>query len=108
MNETLRFVLCAGCVGGGLLVIAIGIFGVFRFRFVLNRMHAAAVIDTLGTVLLLLGLMFAAPSLVWVPKLAALVVILWIGSPLSTHLVGRMELDTDKNANIYMREEDRT
>ena len=108
MNETLRFVLCAGCVGVGLLVIAIGIFGVFRFRFVLNRMHAAAVIDTLGTVLLLLGLMFAAPSLVWVPKLAALVVILWIGSPLSTHLVGRMELDTDKNANIYMREEDRT
>ncbi len=108
MNETLRFALCAACVGAGLLLIAIGILGVFRFRFVLNRMHAAAVIDTLGTVLLLLGLMFAAPSLVWIPRLAALVVILWIGSPLSTHLVGRMELDTDEKAGDYMKEEDRT
>ena len=42
--------------------IAWSIFGVFRFRFVLNRMHCAAIIDTLGAMLLLLGLIVSAPE----------------------------------------------
>ena len=47
--------------GGGLLLCGLGTFiieliGVFRFRYVLNRMHAAATGDTLGIGFALLGL----------------------------------------------------
>lgn len=108
MNETLRFILAAVFITAGLLFCGLGVFGVFRFRFVLNRMHAAAVIDTLGMLLLSVGLMIAAPGWSYVWKLAAVVAVLWIGGPLSTHLVGRMELDTDGKAKDYMKEEDRT
>ncbi|MDE6516877.1 MAG: monovalent cation/H(+) antiporter subunit G, partial [Acetatifactor sp.] len=47
--------------GGALLLLGLGIFviemiGVFRFRYVLNRMHAAAMGDTLGIGCCMLGL----------------------------------------------------
>ena len=48
MGETLRFVLCAVFLGVGLVAMLLGVFGVYRFRFVLNRMHCAAIIDTLA------------------------------------------------------------
>ena len=105
MPEPLRFALCAVCVAAGLIFICIGVFGVFRFRYVLNRMHASAVIDTFGTALLLLGLAFAVRSWAAVWKLGAVLAVLWIASPLSTHLVGRMELDTDEASEEYRREE---
>ena len=54
--EWIRFL-----IGGGLLLCGLGTFiieiiGVFRFRYVLNRMHAAAIGDTLGIGFALLGL----------------------------------------------------
>ena len=49
-------------IGISLLLIGLGIFciqilGVFKFKYVLNRMHAAAMGDTLGIGASLLGLM---------------------------------------------------
>ena len=108
MPEALWTVLCGVFLCAGVLCMLCGVVGVYRFRFVLNRMHAAAVIDTLGMLLLAVGLMIAAPGWSYVWKLAAVVAVLWIGGPLSTHLVGRMELDTDGKAKDYMKEEDRT
>lgn len=57
--ETLRFILCALLMLLGLIFEISAVVGVFRFRYVLNRMHAAAMGDTMGIFLMLLGLAVA-------------------------------------------------
>lgn len=102
MSETFRFVLAAILCAAGLAVILTSILGVFRFRFVLNRMHCAAIIDTLGTLILLTGLMIASAAPAYVLKLLGILLFLWIGSPIASHLLSRMELLTDKDALNHM------
>ena len=55
--EWLQFALGTVFLLTGLVIFGIQIFGVFRFRYVLNRMHAAALGDTLGLGVSLIGIM---------------------------------------------------
>lgn len=43
-----RFLIGAACILAGLTVSCIAVFGTWKFKYVLNRMHAAALNDTLG------------------------------------------------------------
>lgn len=52
----IRFIVGIALILCGLVVFGIELFGVFKFGFVLNRMHAAAMGDTLGIALSMLGL----------------------------------------------------
>ena len=83
----------------GAVVIALSIFGLFRLRDALERLHAGAVADTLGVLLVLagLGMLFGVTSSS--AKLAALLVILWLTNPVSSHLIARMELSTGRNVD---------
>ena len=47
MSEWIVFSFAAILIIGGLLVSLLAAFGLFKFRFALNRMHAAAMCDTL-------------------------------------------------------------
>lgn len=80
----------------GLLIFLIQMIGVFRFKYVLNRMHAAAMGDTLGIGCCLLGLIvmrgFSFTSL----KLLLVIIFLWFSSPVSSHLIARLEVTTDE------------
>lgn len=106
MNDTLRFVLTAVLIGAGVVSMLAGLLGVFRFRFVMNRMHCAAIIDTMGIFLILVGLMVASGSTAYIPKLILILLMIWIGSPISSHLVARMELSTDATASEHMEREE--
>lgn len=108
MSESFRFIASALCLGVGLLCVVFGLLGVYRFRFVLNRMHCASIIDTMGIFFILLSLMIAVGSLSWIPKLLLLQVFLWIGSPIASHLVSRLEISTDETAADHVKEEDRS
>ena len=108
MSEWIRFALCALLAACGIFVIATSVFGVFRFRYALNRMQCAAIIDTLGTLFLLASLMLAARAPVYVWKLLCIVLFLWIGSPITAHLVARMELRTDRDALKHMEHSEET
>ena len=46
--EWIRFLIGAAFLLFGLGIFAIEMIGVYRFKYVLNRMHAAAMGDTLG------------------------------------------------------------
>ena len=48
MLEWIRFILGTGLLLVGLGIFLLQVFGVFKFKYVLNRMHAAAMGDTLG------------------------------------------------------------
>ena len=71
-------------LAGGFFVLVGGI-GVLRMPDVYTRSHAASVTDTLGTALVLVGLMFqAGPTLVTV-KLILIMAFLFFTSPTSSH-----------------------
>ena len=55
----IRFGLSALCMLGGVFVMTVSIIGLFHFDFALNRIHASAMSDTLGLVLILAGVMIA-------------------------------------------------
>ena len=104
----LRFAAAAVLFGLAAAALVLSVTGVYKFRFVMNRMHAAAVIDAMAVFLVLAGLCFASGSLEYIPKLALVLVFLWIGSPIASHMVGRLEISTDDAIRDYMEQEDDT
>ena len=108
MFENLRLFIAAILMLCGVAAGAISILGVFRFHFVMNRMHCAAILDTIAMAGILGGLMVARASLAFTPKLLAALVVLWVGSPIASHLVGRMEMATDESATQHVELEDDT
>lgn len=93
--EWCRFAAAAVCIGVGIVFMVLAVFGVNRFHKALNRMHAAALGDTLGILFVLLGLIlvrgFSLDSL----KLFLVILFFWIASPVSGHMISRLEVMTD-------------
>ncbi|MCI9593331.1 MAG: monovalent cation/H(+) antiporter subunit G [Lachnospiraceae bacterium] len=92
-----RFAAAAICLSIGLVFMVLAVFGVNRFHKALNRMHAAALGDTLGILFVFLGLMmirgFSFDSL----KLFLVILFFWIASPVSGHMISRLEAMTDED-----------
>lgn len=101
--DVIRFILSVVCTLGGLFVVISGVLGVFRFRDALSRMHAAALIDTIGLLLLLLGLMIAEGLTVTAGKMAVVIPFLWLASPVSSHLLARMEVTINDRLDNSMK-----
>lgn len=89
----LCFLLTAGLLAGGLFILVCAVFGVFKFDYVLNRMHAAAMGDTLGLLFCLLGLTFSAPDGWIAAKFLLIIAFLWVASPVGSHLIARLEIN---------------
>ena len=102
----LRFAAAVLLFALGAAAIFLAVIGVYKFKFVMNRMHAAALIDAMGVLLVLAGLAVISGSLEYVPKLGLVLVFLWIGSPIASHMVGRLEISTDDSIKEYMKRED--
>ena len=81
----------------GLAIFAIEMIGVFRFKYVLNRMHAAAMGDTLGIGVSLTGLILLSGLNFTSLKMALIMVFLWLASPVSSHLISRLEVVTNEH-----------
>ena len=106
MFEEIRFLLSAVLIGLGVLAMLLAVFGVFRLKFVINRMHCASMMDTLGMLLIVAGLAVASASVSYIPILALILLLLWVSSPIASHLISRMELTTDESAASHMKKED--
>lgn len=97
MMQWLRFGISAACMVIGLFVFCCGVFGIYRFRFVLNRMHAAAVLDTMGLFFVLMSLAVARGFDGITLKGFLILVFLWTTGPISSHLIAKMEFLTDRH-----------
>ena len=93
--EWIRFAAGTGLLVTGLGIFLLQVFGVFKFKYVLNRMHAAAMGDTLGLGACLTGLILLSGFNVTSVKLALILVFLWLASPVSSHLIARLEVVTN-------------
>ena len=91
----LRFALGVIFLLIGMFLFGIQIIALFKFRYVLNRMQAAAMGDTLGIGSSLLGLMLLSGWNFTTLKLGLIVVFLWCSSPVSSHLIARLEAVTN-------------
>jgi len=74
---------------GGFLCISGGV-GIFRFPDFYTRMHAASVTDTLGSGLIILGLLLQS-NFEWlvVTKLLFIVLFIFLTSPTSSHALAK-------------------
>lgn len=102
------FALVAIFVLASLFMIFCGILGVYQFKYVLNRMNAAALIDTLALLFMNIGLIIAtiyryvsvgefdSSSLLTILKIFLIVAVMWLTSPISGHLISKLEYLTNE------------
>ena len=101
--EWVRFLAGTALLVSGLIIFAIEMIGVFRFKYVLNRMHAAAMGDTLGIGFSLAGLILMSGLNFTSLKLLFVIVFLWFSSPVSSHLIARLEVTTDEEKEKHYK-----
>ena len=95
--EWIRFVAGVGLLLMGLAIFILQIYGVFKFKYVLNRMHAAAMGDTLAIGVSLTGLIVLSGFNFTSLKMAMIILFLWLASPVSSHLISRLEVVTNEH-----------
>ena len=101
--EWIRFILGVAFIVMGLLVFVIQLIGVYKFKYILNRMHAAGMGDTMGISLCLIGAIFIFGWGFTSLKIALIVAFLWLASPVSSHLISRLEVTTNEELEKYCR-----
>jgi Multisubunit Na+/H+ antiporter, MnhG subunit len=106
MLDWIRFALSAVLTVFGLFVLVTATLGLFRFRYVLNRIHATALADTLAVLTILAGLALAWGFTPVTLKLLAVVAFLWLTSPVASHLIGRLEVTVNDQLPQEMQVED--
>ncbi len=106
--SVIRLIACIIFTVLGLCCLVTGVVGVYRFKYALNRIHAGALLDTVGILLMLLGVICATGLTVTSGKILVVIAFLWLTSPVSGHLLGRMEItindELDKSATVIDRE----
>ncbi|MDO4648626.1 MAG: monovalent cation/H(+) antiporter subunit G [Eubacteriales bacterium] len=101
--EWARFIIGAILLLCGLGIFVVEMIGIFKFKYVLNRMHAAAMGDTLGIGFALLGLVIMNGWNFTSAKLLFVIVFLWFASPTASHLIARLEVTTNEDKVVKYR-----
>lgn len=101
MREVIGFAL----VGAGLFAMLSAVVGVLRWKYVLDRMHAAALADTMGIALVCAGCAVLRGLCTATGKFALLVVFLWMTSPVASHLIAKAEFMTQGSPEKHWEEE---
>lgn len=92
MLDTIRFIISLLLTLAGLFVLLSGVVGIFKFKYSLSRIHAGALFDTAGIVLMVLGVIVGQGFDLTSLKMLIIIGILWLTSPVSSHLIGRLEI----------------
>ena len=104
--EWIRLILTIACLLTALIGFTAAVIGVYRFGFVMNRLHAAGIGDTLGLFMVAVSLLLSlAPGLdTW--KLVLVIVFMWFTSPVSSHFLSQVEYYTNPHLYRYVDRED--
>ena len=84
------------------------VLGFYKFKYVMNRMHAAAMGDTLGIGSAVIAVAVLTGELTATLKLVLIIVFMFLTGPVVTHLLAGAEVASHRNAGKEYREEDRT
>lgn len=90
---------------GGAFVFIGGV-GILRMPTIYTRMHAASVTDTMGTLLILLGIMLQAGLTLATVKLAAIVMFLLLTGPTASYALANAAMLSGVRPEVATREQD--
>ena len=96
MGEWIRFWITAVILGFGILAFTLEVAGLFRLGFVMNRMHASGIGDSFGLGCVVFAMIDSL-------KLFLLILFMWLTSPVSTHFLSRIEVNTNPYIARYVR-----
>ena len=100
--EIIRLIIGTVLLLSGLFVFVIEIVGIFRMNYVLNRMHAAAMGDTMGLFLMMAGVCVFSGFNFTTLKLILVVILFWIASPVSSHMTALLESYTNDKLGKHL------
>ena len=89
MIAVLADIVSWACLLAGSAFALIGAYGMLRLPDVYARMHGAGMVDTLGSGLILVGLMFQAGLSMVTVKLILVLVFIFFTSPTTTHALAQ-------------------
>ena len=91
----------------GIFVFLTEVVGLFKFDYIMLRIHSVGIGDTLGiaSVAIAAAILIGTPSAIL--KLLLVVAFMMISSPVVTHLLSNMEAKLYHNAGNEYKEEDR-
>ncbi len=93
----IQLAAAAACLLVGIIFMVLAVFGVNRFHKALNRMHAAAMGDTLGILFVFAGLILIRGFSMASFKLLLVILFFWTAGPVSGHMISRLEAMTDED-----------
>ncbi|NLO85216.1 MAG: monovalent cation/H(+) antiporter subunit G [Clostridiales bacterium] len=102
MLDWIRFALTAVFLVSGLFLLMIGVIAQYRFQYVLNRMHAASMGDSLGLFLVMVALSISCNEGWIIVKLLMVALFVWLTSPTGSHLIARLELTANEHPEQEM------
>lgn len=89
MPENIRIYLAMVLMVGGFFFLFVGAVGLIRLPDIYNRLHAVGKCDTLGSGLMLLGLMLFTADFVSVVKLSIILLLVATINPVMTHMMAK-------------------
>lgn len=95
--DLLRNIIGFGFLFAGIIVFIIEIYGIFHLKFVLNRMHCAAMGDTAGLIFSVIGLIILNGINLTSVKLILVDLLFMFSSPVCSHMLSELEKRTNKN-----------
>ena len=102
MSEWARFWLTAVILCAGLVFFAGAVLGNCRFAYVMNRVHAAGIGDTMGLFYVVLAVALNASGLLEALKCFLPLIFLWVCSPVSSHFIAQIEYYTNQHLYDHM------
>lgn len=99
----IRLVLGCFFIGLGVLLFALEILGVFRLKYILDRMHFAGSGDTFAFACVIIGAIIINGINFTSAKLLLVLVFFWFASPVSSHLISRMVTSTDEDLEEHVK-----
>lgn len=99
----IRFVIGVGLIILGVCLFVTELLGIFKFKYVLNRMHVAGMGDTMGLSLSLMGTIVLSGWNFTSLKMGLVIVFLWLASPVASHLIARLEVTTNEELENYCK-----
>ena len=103
----IRTIIAVILLSIGMIFSLISVLGVFRLKFALNRMHAAALGDTCGLLFSIAGLCLLSGFTFMTLKLVLILIVFWLTSPVSGHLLSDLIKNTmkkDVSGNTFQKE----
>lgn len=99
--EWIRFGVVAAFFIGALAMLFVSILGTYRFRFALNRIHCAAMNDTIVLLLFFIACFIASGFDIMTLKFALIIFIQWCTCPLTSHMLTKAEYMTDEHLSEH-------